>query len=329
MADDSAELISRDVDGALTLINQFLVSYRCATHQAADGRQIFEVPSLLALAVAAVGPEFGLTGDGRLAAASGAAVYGQANSYYAPQEKATILDSALDAVVCIKTEAVGVGFLDTRAKADQNNEIAQLSNAIGLAQEDEMELENKVASIENELATKTGVLSIDEKGALQAEVAARRSDLAEARDRSRRLNAAYAEKLLSRSAQSEALQIRKNLPDGTIYVDVPRQYYELVAGSLFSVERILAGRLNSIQSSDAAAIAAQLEQLNAKEEENEEAQIKVAGAQVVAGQNTAKLLQADGTLSFEKNEEKNAELIELQISGLKTRMQQCVVRAKL
>ena len=328
VADDGAEMISRDVDGALTLINQFLVSYRCATHQAADGRQIFEVPSLLALAVAAVGPEFGLTGNGRLAAASGAALYTQSNSYYAPREKATILDSALDAVVCIKTEAVGVGFLDTRAKADQNNEIREISDAIDQAEEDETEIEDDVAQLEGELASKMD-LPTETKSALIAQVSSLRSDLAAAKGRTRRLKAAYAEKLLTRSAQEDALQIRKDLPNGTIYVDVPRQYYELIAGSLFSVERILAGRLNSIQTSDASAIAAQIELLNAEQQENENDQNAVANASVDTSQTTAKMLQTDGTLSFDGDEEKNAQLVALQMDGLKTKMQQCVVRAKL
>jgi hypothetical protein len=105
--------IVQDVAGATALIDNVVLAYRCAAHEAADGRQIFEVPSLLSLVAAAMGPTFGLTNDGRIAAAVSAAVLGKANAYYAPKEKAHIIDAALDAALCVQTNAVGVPFFDT------------------------------------------------------------------------------------------------------------------------------------------------------------------------------------------------------------------------
>lgn len=107
-----------NVVGAIELTDNFVRAYRCASHEAADGRQIFEVPSMLALVTAAIGPSFGLDDDGRIAAAASAALYGRANSYFAPKEKAKLLDTALDAVLCVKTESVKVSFFDTTRKPD-------------------------------------------------------------------------------------------------------------------------------------------------------------------------------------------------------------------
>jgi hypothetical protein len=106
--------IGPDVLGALQLTNNFIVTYRCASREAADGRQFFEVPSFLAIAAAALGPSFGLNEDERLGLGAGAAIFNAGKAYYAPKEKAGILDSAIDALLCIKTESVGVSFFDTR-----------------------------------------------------------------------------------------------------------------------------------------------------------------------------------------------------------------------
>jgi hypothetical protein len=113
--------IEPDIAGALDLTNNFILAYRCAEREAADGRQIFQVPSFLAVVGAAIGPTFGLTKNGGIAAAGSAAVLNAGNTYYAPKQKTEVLDSALDALLCIKTEAVGVSFFDTRESAGAGN----------------------------------------------------------------------------------------------------------------------------------------------------------------------------------------------------------------
>jgi len=110
-------LITKDFNGALSLINNFLLTYRCSSREAADGRQIFQVPSFLAIITGAIGPSFGLSDDGALAAAAGAGAYGQANSYYAPVDKADQLNSAIDAITCIKLESVGIAGFDINGEA--------------------------------------------------------------------------------------------------------------------------------------------------------------------------------------------------------------------
>ena len=129
--------IGKDFNGALNLINNFLVTYRCASREAADGRQIFQVPSFLAIITGAIGPSFGLSDDGALAAAAGAAAYSKSNSYYAPADKADQLNSAIDAITCIKLESVGIAGFDIKGESKPQNPQAtdandQLSNMADL-----------------------------------------------------------------------------------------------------------------------------------------------------------------------------------------------------
>lgn len=100
--------IGHDVAGTLALIDNFVLSYRCAAHSSANGRQIFEVPTLLTAAGAATAVAFGAGADVAIAGGAATALLGAGKGYYSPQEKAAIFDSALDALLCIKTEAVAI-----------------------------------------------------------------------------------------------------------------------------------------------------------------------------------------------------------------------------
>jgi len=94
--------------GAQQLIENYRIGYRCARAEAANGRQIFQVPALLATVTGLVGPSFGLTADGTLAAGASAGFLSGAQSYYVPEEKAKLFNTALEAVACVRTESVGV-----------------------------------------------------------------------------------------------------------------------------------------------------------------------------------------------------------------------------
>lgn len=105
---EDAQPIHRDTDGALLLINNFILTYRCQAHRAAEGRQFFEVPGFLVAAGGATAAALGAGPNVAIATGATGAVLGQGNSYYAPKHKAGVLDSGLDALICIKNEAVGI-----------------------------------------------------------------------------------------------------------------------------------------------------------------------------------------------------------------------------
>lgn len=97
------------------LVENYAASYSCALAETSDGRQWFQIPSHLA-AVAGIGAAaFGASKDAALGTGIAAALFNSGNTYWAPQEKAGVIDSALDAILCIKLEAVGIPFIDTAA----------------------------------------------------------------------------------------------------------------------------------------------------------------------------------------------------------------------
>lgn len=121
--------IGDNVQGARALINNFLYIYRCRAHGAANGRQSFEVPALLIAGGAATAAAFGASSGVAIAGGAAGAALGAGKSYYAPAQKAEIYDHALDALLCIKTEAVNVAAFDLQAQAEHANEAAK--DAIG------------------------------------------------------------------------------------------------------------------------------------------------------------------------------------------------------
>lgn len=111
---ESESVSDRDsIRSAVMLIDNYVVSYGCALSEASNGRQYFQLPSYLAALVGVAGGAFG--GGRDLAVASGiaASTANSANGYWDPQTKAGILDHSLDAILCIKNEAVGNAFVDT------------------------------------------------------------------------------------------------------------------------------------------------------------------------------------------------------------------------
>lgn len=101
-------VIQETVAGARRLIQNFILTYRCQAHRAAEGRQFFEVPGFLVAAGSATAAAFGAPSGVAIAAGAAGAVLGQGKSYYSPQDKAGLFDHSLDALLCIKTEAVGI-----------------------------------------------------------------------------------------------------------------------------------------------------------------------------------------------------------------------------
>jgi hypothetical protein len=108
------------VDNARSLIENFILVYRCRSREAANGRQTFQLPGFVASVGAAAASAFGGGSDWGIAGMLGSSVANAGNSYYAPQRQAEIFDSAIDALVCIKTEAVGVEALTIEKVASES-----------------------------------------------------------------------------------------------------------------------------------------------------------------------------------------------------------------
>ena len=317
--------INPDILGALALADNYEAVYRCSLAAASDGRQIFEVPSLLALVTAGLGGNFGLSEDGRLAAAGGALLYNRANSYYAPAEKAGYLDAALDAVTCVKNRAVGVGFFDTRDPVQTNAEVEQLETAIadteGVIEEKRSALaQMKVA--EDKIGEEALVADIGAEAALIQE----RDSLINIRNTLMALRSA----LLIKSAQQEnALSITKETTNGVIEIDVRRQYFQIIAGGLSQIDQVLGRRLRAAGTiTDPQSLATELQAL-AERSQNQAREEAEAIAAPTDSALTTKMAEVSGVLKFDSPETKNERVIEIQIDQLDTNVQQCVARAKL
>ena len=106
--DPNAEEIRRDTDGALLLVNNFILTYRCQADRAAEGRQYFEVPGFISIIGGAAAAAFGAPAGVAIGTGAVSAALNQGKSYYAPKGKAVVLNDGLDALLCIQNEAVGI-----------------------------------------------------------------------------------------------------------------------------------------------------------------------------------------------------------------------------
>lgn len=316
--------INPDVDGSINLINNYIRAYRCAAHEAADGRQIFEVPSMLALLVAGVGPSLGLSPDAALAATAGSAFYARGNSYYAPKEKAAVLDSALDAVLCAKAAAVGFDFFDTSVSAPSQSlarQEAQEFVAKGLQskfeQQAKAEADLRVAA-EKVRSSGASLNSIGAEGfkALQQLQQQDQPDTSLPR-----LDSAVASMAKARAQTGDALRkVEIELAQLRSHFEAPRVHYEMVSTALLSIERVLATRFSNIGSFDSAGIAAEFAQLGKKEEETGERKKDV---------DAGKAKDSSGQPLTRDNPEFQGEKDKTELQLLQTKLQICVVRAKV
>jgi hypothetical protein len=111
-------VITSDVEGALLLINNYVLTYRCQRDRAAEGRQFFEVPAFLGSAGAATAAAFGAGPAVAIAAGAASATLDHTKQYYAPKEKAVVFTDGLQAMLCIQNEAVGVDPYTLKALSD-------------------------------------------------------------------------------------------------------------------------------------------------------------------------------------------------------------------
>lgn len=114
--------IKRNAKGAMKLVNNFILTYRCSARSAANGRRYFQVPSFLAAVGGAAAAALGAGPDVAIVTGSSAAALSGANGYFAPKEKAFILNSALDALICIKSEAVGISAFSSQVSSKEDDD---------------------------------------------------------------------------------------------------------------------------------------------------------------------------------------------------------------
>ena len=237
-AAEGAREISPDVAGANLLIDNFLAGYDCASREASNGRQSFEIPSFLALVAAGVGgPLYGFSRNEQLAAGAYSAVMGRANSYYAPKEKANMLRAAISGVTCISNAAVGYDYFDADA---EDEDVAGL--AVGTTPEDKLLelIDEQLADVAERL--KAAGLAADERKALVA----RRKELDD-------LKLELTKRMDRRQAAS------------SIRIDAEYAYFKLVRNALFDVDTVLERRLSDSGTYDPASLSGELENLTRQE----------------------------------------------------------------
>ena len=105
--------IDRNLSGTYKLIDTFIAAVRCSAHASANGRQAFQIPAFLATTGAATAVALGGGSTYGVLGTTGNALFNAGNSYWDPKLKAAIYDHALDALLCLKTEAVGIEHYDT------------------------------------------------------------------------------------------------------------------------------------------------------------------------------------------------------------------------
>ena len=269
--------LEHNVDGARRLIDNFIISYRCAAHSAADGRQFFEVPSFLATTLGAAAGAIGAGTHVAIGTTVTSGILNGGKSYYSPQQKADMYDSALDALLCIKTEAVAI-------------------DALTIA---------KVSAVQ------------EQKGAQLATLKANLGVVAE--------------------------------PE--VMVSASKQYFDLVAASLLSVERVLSQRLSAAGAAfDPEGVIAQIKNLTKEEEEaktdadgsatdaanataedaaNAAAVTEAAAAAATDPQQKAQLTAIGQSQRMSAAQTAKVRDTIIKLNTLKPKLEQCVVRAKV
>jgi hypothetical protein len=330
------DTLEHNIDGGIALVDNFVRAYRCAQRQAADGRQIFEVPSFLALAAAGLGSPLGMSEDASLVLGAGAAIAGRANGYYAPKQKAAVLDAALDAVLCIKTESVGVDFFETRESVDP--EIQKLLKTTGDAleaqQRDLQILQAKRDQIHTSLDAASGTLELELAPDERADVVALRTKQTQQLERFDTDIAEQAAKVADTSDALLQLQLRL-ASSTTLQVSEQEQYFQMVSAALFNIDRLLAQRLSNLGTFDAAGLTAELSALIKARDEAKAAR-DAAAKDIAATAAAADIAETTrpgekAVLMSLRASEMAAKdkLVDLSIKLLQPALQTCVVRAKL
>ncbi len=295
--------------GAMQLLDNFMVGYRCAAKSAADGRTKFEVPTFLLATAAAVGQSFGISADGTLGLVTGAAVVRQGNSYFASQTKADYLNSAVDALTCIQLESVGIDGFDLAQEPpraippDSDGEIMFNFEAFK-AKNPEMQ-ERFKNTPDFEISTQQRLIDLGLTEEAIAEFSIDNNEMA------------------------------------TVEVPVQQQYFRMISGALLSVERVLARRLNHAGTPfDPAGIVAEISMLSQEAGPPlEEGEGVAQNGENMAPQTMLQMLQTERLMLMVKSDpteqdssklrKLNAQIVTLEIKALQPKIQKCIILAKI
>ncbi|WP_209347941.1 hypothetical protein [Pontixanthobacter sp. CEM42] len=318
--------IAENFNGAMQLIDNFLVGYRCAERDAAEGRAHFEVPAFLFAATAALGQPFGISEDATIALGAAASGAGAGNSYFASQEKASHLNSAIDALTCIQLEAVGIPAFElslddikirtptttpTPSPSPTPSPTASPATNSTISSLSLPDLETSTETIST-----YGFLS-EEIGRLQE---------------------------LEWPLSTPSTQANENAHSSNISIGSQKQYFRMIYGALLSVERILARRLSHAgQDFDADGIVAEIQLLSKQIEDNTANTAGEGDPQEVledAQEDLIDTLSAVGsTLTSTEEIQVSAKLTRLKwahdvviaksAKDLQPKLQRCMVKAKI
>jgi hypothetical protein len=309
-AEGSNARIDPDVIGATDLIQNFVYAYRCASAEAANGRQIFQVPSFLSAATAAVGATFGLNNDQVLSAGIAAATLNGGQSYYVPQEKSKVIGAALGAVLCVKSEAAGIPYFRTRADNPPKPQEAKAA------------LEAAYAKYQGFVAQAQSAR--EQRAAVGMSVMSEEAKADEVGQLDRQITAA---ELMAETSLADVKLAAKNAIEaygtGSVSFDAERQYFEMVSSALYSIEKILAGRLRDIGTQDLANVFARYKELQKEAEAREAAAKKAKGD----AQNAAVKALGGARADVSAAEMQAKEVKTLSNEALQPRLQICVLQA--
>jgi len=126
--------VDRDVEGALSVVEAYIDAYDCGAREAADGRQAFEVPGFLIATGAAVAAALGAGPDLAILATGAGSAMNAGKAYYDPKRKALIYSHAVDALRCIRSEAMGIdNFAMFKKESETATRDLELALAAGTA----------------------------------------------------------------------------------------------------------------------------------------------------------------------------------------------------
>lgn len=131
--DGASAEVPRTLRGSYQLIDTFIAAVRCDAHSAANGRQAFEIPAFLSTTGAAAAVALGGGATYGVVGTAANSVFNAGNSYWNPKQKASFYDHALDGLLCIKTEAVGIEAIKNPTSTAQQMGMTPLAEGFGRA----------------------------------------------------------------------------------------------------------------------------------------------------------------------------------------------------
>lgn len=114
--------VERDVPGAFKVVDMFVDAYRCRANSTADGKQIFDVPAFVATTGGAAAAALGTGVTVGILAQTGNAVFNAGKAYYDPDKQGNIINAAVGALICVRTEAAGADHFNLKKASDEEED---------------------------------------------------------------------------------------------------------------------------------------------------------------------------------------------------------------